>query len=143
MHRSILVAALLTILLTATPAPAQTTLSPPSDVPIGGVTEDGFVRAASDVFVECGPAEPVFVQQYAGACAEAGFPILDARSSSEPSVSAGTPSEPAARESAGGPTSHGSSGAPPSLPDTGGAPLLLIAGLLLAGVGLVAHRSTR
>ena len=145
MHRSILVAALLAVLLSAAPASAQTTSSPPSDVPIGGVTEDGFVRAASDVFVECGPAEPVFVQQYAGACAEAGFPILDARPSSDASVPAETPPEPAARaSSAGGPTSAGGGGiGAPSLPDTGGAPLLLVAGLLLAGVGLVARRSTR
>ena len=144
MHRSILVAALLAILLTAAPAPAQTTSSVPEDVPIGGVTEDGYVHVASDVFAECGPGEPEFVQQYAVACAEAGFPILEARPSSDPSVSAETPPEPAARASAGGPTSAGGSGSgAPSLPNTGGAPLLLVTGLLLAGVGLVARRGTR
>ena len=144
MHKAILVTAFLAILLAATPAVAQ---SPSSAAPgyasIGGVTEDGFVRAASDVYLQCSPEEasPAFVQQYAVACAEAGFPIFDAQPSDAP-VPAGTPTEPAAQTSAGETTSGvGRGGA--VLPDTGGPTFSLVAGLLLAGVGLVARRSTR
>ena len=40
------------------------------------------------------------VEQYAGLCAEVGFPILDARLSSDASISIEMPPEPVARASA-------------------------------------------
>ena len=45
--------------------------------PVGGVTEDGFVRTKYDTFVACDSGFPV-VEQYAQACGEAGLPQADA-----------------------------------------------------------------
>jgi hypothetical protein len=150
---------------------AQSTVgsSPNLDVPIGSVTEDGSVRTGQDTFIACGSEiavveDPAAVERNSAACRQAGFPPLDysgaryvggsalddeAASSNTDSTGSPTGGDPAEGSNHGPVGGYGSVpvaevASDATLPDTGGAPLLLlVTGLLLAGAGLVACYRSR